>query len=47
MRTQYHVWPGQQGLDAWDVDRLIRLSADVPVHEVPLATIDALDTAYW
>jgi hypothetical protein len=47
MRKQYHFWPGEQGLDAWDVDRLIGLSADLPVHDVPLVTIDELDTAYW
>ena len=27
MRKQYHFWPGTSGLDAWDVDRLIRLAA--------------------
>jgi len=47
MRKQYHFWPGDQGLDAWDVDRLIRLSADLPVEDIPLDTIDELDTAYW
>ena len=47
MRKQYHFWPGEQGLDAWDVDRLIRLAADLPVEEVPLDSIRELDTAYW
>jgi hypothetical protein len=47
MRKQYHFWPGDQGLDAWDVDRLIRLSVDLPVIEVPVDTIRDLDTAYW
>ena len=23
MRKQYHFWAGKDGLDAWDVDRLI------------------------
>jgi len=23
VRKQYHFWPGEHGLDAWDVDRLI------------------------
>lgn len=27
MRKQYHFWPGEKGLDAWDVDRLIALSS--------------------
>jgi hypothetical protein len=47
MRKQYHFWPGDHGLDAWDVDRLIRLSADLPVVEVPVDSLSDLDTAYW
>ena len=47
MRTQYHFWSGQRGLDAWDVHRLIRLSADLPVIPVPIDSIWELDTPYW
>jgi len=47
VRKQYHFWPGNNGLDAWDVDRLIRLSAGLPVIEVPLAAIAEVDTVYW
>ena len=47
MRKQYHFWPGAQGLDAWDVDRLIRLSAGLPVNDVPVDSIADVDTAYW
>ena len=47
MRKQYHFWPSDNGLDAWDVDRLIRLSAELPVIEVPLAAIAEVDTVYW
>ena len=47
MRKQYHFWPGERGLDAWDVDRLIRLSADLTVEDVPLDSIRELDTPYW
>jgi hypothetical protein len=47
MRRQYHFWPGKKGLDAWDVDRLIRLSADLPVSDVRLDEIWELDTPYW
>jgi hypothetical protein len=47
MRKQYHFWPGERGLDAWDVDRLIRLAAELPVVDVPLDAIWELDTAYW
>lgn len=47
MRKQYHFWPGERALDAWDVDRLIRLSKDLPVVDVPIAQIWELDTPYW
>ncbi len=47
MRKQYHFWPGAEGLDAWDVDRLIRLSAHLPVEDVPLEAVWELDTPYW
>jgi hypothetical protein len=47
MRKQYNFWPGDDGLDAWDVDRLIALSADLPVVTVPLSDFAELDTDYW
>ncbi|MBK5307729.1 MAG: hypothetical protein JJD92_13670 [Frankiaceae bacterium] len=47
MRKQYSFRPGSVGLDAWDVDRLIALSAGLPVEEVPLAEIAQLDENYW
>ncbi len=47
MRKQYHFWPGEQGLDAWDVDRLVRLSAGLPVEQIPLESIDEVDSVYW
>ena len=47
MRKQYHFWPGEHGLDAWDVDRLIQLSRDLPVLEVALDSIDEVDTDFW
>jgi hypothetical protein len=47
VRKQYHFWPGASGLDAWDVDRLIELSRDLPVIEVPVSSIDELDSNYW
>ena len=39
--------PGEDGLDAWDVDRLIDLSRDLPVSEVALTSIGEIDSAYW
>jgi hypothetical protein len=47
MRKQYHFRPGVTGLDAWDVDRLISLSAGLPIIEVPLASIHEIDSVYW
>ena len=47
MRKQYHFWPAADGFDAWDVDRLIGLSAGLPVERVALATISEIDSNYW
>lgn len=47
VRKQYHFWPGEHGLDAWDVDRLIELSKALPVKDVKLASIDEIDSVYW
>ena len=49
MRKQYHFWKTADGdgVDAWDVDRLIQLSADLPLEQVPLESIDEIDSVYW
>jgi hypothetical protein len=47
VRTQYHLWPSDHGFDAWDVARLIQLTAGLPVTEVPLESIGEVDTVYW
>lgn len=47
MRKQYHFWPGEVGVDAWDVDRLIELSAGFPVEDVAIASIGEVDSVYW
>jgi hypothetical protein len=47
MRKQYNLWPGKRGLDAWDVDRLIQLSRDLPIRDVSLDSITEIDTDYW
>jgi hypothetical protein len=47
VRKQYNFWPGEHGLDAWDVDRLIELSRDLPVIEVAIASIVEVDSTYW
>jgi hypothetical protein len=45
MRKQYNFWPGPEGLDAWDVDRLIALAAGLPVKQIPLSAFAELDSA--
>ena len=47
MRKQYHFRPGDAGLDAWDVDRLVALAAAEPVEDVPLTDIAEIDLDYW
>jgi hypothetical protein len=47
VRKQYSFWPSERGFDAWDVDRLIRLSKDLPIREVRLETITEVDAVYW
>jgi hypothetical protein len=47
MRKQYHFWPGERGLDAWDVHRLIERSRDLTPKRVALEAIEEVDTVYW
>jgi hypothetical protein len=47
VRKQYSFRPGAQGLDAWDVDRLIEASTDLPVTDVAVDSIREVDTDYW
>jgi hypothetical protein len=47
MRKQYHFWPGESGLDAWDVDRLIERSRGLTPKQVALEDIEEVDTVYW
>ena len=47
MRKQYHPIPSENGLRVWDVDRLVRLSAELPLRRVPLNEIWELDEIRW
>ncbi len=47
MRKQYHLRDSEQELLAWDVHRLVALSADLPRVEVPLSEIRELDEPFW
>ncbi len=47
MRKQYHFRSSERGLLAWDVHRLVALSADLPTFEVPLSEVRELDEPFW
>jgi hypothetical protein len=47
IRAQYHFRASEQGLLAWDVRRLVRLSRDLPVQTVALGRIAELDKVHW
>jgi len=47
MRKQYHLRQSPAGLLAWDVDRLIALTADIIPQTMPLAAIRELDEPFW
>ncbi|MBY0444187.1 MAG: hypothetical protein K2Q15_03135 [Burkholderiales bacterium] len=47
MRKQYHLRGSEHGLKAWDVHRLIKLSAEFAMISVPLEQIAELDQSYW
>lgn len=47
MRKQYNFWPGERGLDAWDVDRLVELSRDLAVTAIPLSSLTEIDSNCW
>jgi hypothetical protein len=47
VRKQYSFRPGDEGLDAWDVDRLIEASGDLPVMDIAITSIGQVDTDYW
>lgn len=47
MRKQYHFRQSDRGLLAWDVDRLLELSADFTPTDVLLSEIRELDETFW
>jgi len=47
VRKQYHFRPGEVGFDAWDVDRLIELTEELPIIEVQVDSIREVDTDHW
>jgi hypothetical protein len=47
LRKQYHFRPSGNGLYAWDVDRLIKLSEGLDPKFVRLDSIKELDDNFW
>lgn len=47
MRKQYYFRPSERGLLAWDVDRLVELTADISPVDIPLSAIRELDEPFW
>ena len=47
MRKQYHFWRGPNGLDAWDVDRLVTMTAGLPIEDVTVEELPEIDSVYW
>ena len=47
MRKQYHSRPTDGGILIWDVDRLVELSKDFPVIDIPVSEISELDETFW
>src|SRR6266487_215474 len=46
MRKQYYFRPSERGLLAWDVDRLVELSKDLPRMMVALSAMAELDEPF-
>jgi hypothetical protein len=47
VRKQYNFRPSTNGLDSWDVDKLIAASAGLPIRDVALDSIADVDTDFW
>jgi hypothetical protein len=47
MRKQYHLRNSERGLLAWDIHRLVELSAGLEIIDVPLCDIRELDEPFW
>lgn len=47
IRAQYFFRQSARGLLAWDIRRLVELTRDFPVEQVPIAGIAELDETHW
>jgi hypothetical protein len=46
MRKQYYFRQSNRGVLAWDVDRLVQLSSNLPRNHIPLTKIRELDEVW-
>ena len=47
MRQQYHIRQVGSDTHVWDVNRLLRVHADLPTEQLALADVAELQQAYW
>jgi hypothetical protein len=47
MRRQYHFRDSDKGLMAWDIDKLISITAGFEAESISLDAIRELDEPYW
>jgi hypothetical protein len=47
IRAQYHFRRTPDGLLAWDVRRLIKITSGLPVRQIAVASIDELNEDHW
>ena len=47
IRPQYHFRESSEGLLAWDVRRLVKLSENFTINSVKLTSIKEIDDTYW
>lgn len=47
MRKQYYLRPNQGRFTAWDVDRLVELTKNLPRLRIPLEAIREIDEPHW
>jgi hypothetical protein len=47
VRKHYYFRPNGDNFDAWDVGRLVKLTSDLPALEIPLSSIEDIDSVHW
>ena len=47
IRSQYYFRDSDEGLLAWDVRRLVEMTRDFLVEEIPISEISELDEPHW